>query len=67
MTAEILKLSDFRVDDIADGETDLITVVDVATRDLREILMFWGSDRARERAEECANMLRHAITQHTAG
>src|SRR5674476_1149315 len=35
---KILKLSDYRIDDVADNEIDLITAVDVAIRDLREPL-----------------------------
>ena len=48
MSAEILRLSDYRIDDGADDEIDLVTAVDVAIRDLREILLCWGSDIARE-------------------
>ena len=61
MSAEILKLSDYRIDDVADGEIDLVTAVDVAIRDLREILLCWGSEVARQRAEECELMLRCAF------
>lgn len=63
MGTKILKLSDYRIDDVADSELDLLTVIDVAIRDLREILMYWGSDRARQRTEECELMLRRAIGQ----
>ena len=62
MTAEILKLSDYRVDDTADSEIDLATAVDVAIRDLREILSSWGSASARQRAEECDLTLRRAFS-----
>jgi hypothetical protein len=62
VSAEILTLSDYRVDDSADGEIDLATAVDVAIRDLREILTCWGSERARQRAEECALTLRRAYS-----
>ena len=60
MSAEILRLSDYRMDDGAGGEIDLATAVDVAIRDLREILLCWGSEIARQRAEECESMLRRA-------
>ena len=60
MSAEILRLSDYRMDDGADDEIDLVTAVDVAIRDLREILSCWGSAVARQRAEECELMLRRA-------
>jgi hypothetical protein len=62
VSAEILNISDYRVDDGADGEIDLVTAVDVAIRDLREILMCWGSEVARQRAEECELMLRRAFS-----
>ena len=66
MSAEILRLSDYRVDDGADSEIDtdseidLATAVDVAIRDLREILSCWGSETGRRRAQECELTLRHA-------
>lgn len=62
MSAEILRLSDYRVDDGAESEIDLVTAVDVAIRDLREILLCWGSDVARQRAEECELMLSRAFS-----
>ena len=62
MTAKIFKLSDYRSADIADGEIDLVTAVDVAIRDLHEILMHWGSEGARQRAQECEQMLRHVFS-----
>jgi hypothetical protein len=65
MSAEIIRLSDFRVDDASvEEEIDLVTAIDVAIRDMREVLLFWGSDRARERVEECKDMLRQALAQH---
>jgi hypothetical protein len=39
---------------------DLATAVDVAIRDLGEILACWGSEMARQRAQECESTLRHA-------
>jgi hypothetical protein len=64
VSAEILKFSDYRVEDNAGGEgdIDLVTAVDVAIRDLREILLYWGSEVARQRAEECELMLRRAFS-----
>ena len=50
MSAEILKFSDYRIDDVADDEIDLVTAVDVAIRDLREILFCWGHGNARKSA-----------------
>jgi hypothetical protein len=48
------------MDDGADSEIDLATAVDVAIRDLREILNCWGSEIARQRAQECESTLRRA-------
>ena len=67
MSAEILKLSDYRSDDGADDEIDLVTAVDVAIRDLREILLCWGSETARQRAEECELMLHRAFSRFVTG
>ena len=67
MSAEILKLSDYRIDDIADSQIDLATAVDAAIRDLREILACWGSDTARLRAEECESTLRRAYSGFVTG
>jgi hypothetical protein len=58
VSAKILKLSDYRVDDGADVEIDLVTAI----RDLREILLCWGSEIAQERARECESMLRRAYS-----
>jgi hypothetical protein len=62
VSAEILKFSDYRVDDGADGGIDLVTAVDVAIRDLHEILVFWRSEIAQKRAQECELMLRRAYS-----
>jgi hypothetical protein len=66
VSAEILKFSDYRIDDGADDEIDLVTAVDVAIRDLREILLCWGSEIARQRAEECELTLRRAFSRNVA-
>jgi hypothetical protein len=63
VSAEIHKLSDYRSDETADNKIDLVTAVDVAIRDLREILFDWGSERARQRAQECELMLRRAYSE----
>jgi len=67
VSAEILRLSDYRIDDRAADEIDLVTAVDVAIRDLREILLRWGSEIARQRAEECELMLHCAFSRIVAG
>ena len=66
MSAEILKLSDYRSDEMADSEIDLVTAVDAAIRDLQEILDHWGSEGARQRAQECEMMLRRAYCEQVA-
>ena len=58
MSAEIINLHDYRLEEAAVHDIDLVTAVDVARRDLQEILDFWGTDRAKILAEECAKMLR---------
>jgi hypothetical protein len=67
VSAEILRLSDYRIDDGADGEIDLVTAVDAAIRDLREILLCWNTEVARQRAEECELMLRRAFSGFVGG
>jgi hypothetical protein len=67
VSAEILKLGDYRIDDGANDEIDLLTAVDVAIRDLREILLCWGSETARQRAGECELMLHRAFSRIVAG
>jgi hypothetical protein len=67
VSAEILKFSDYRVADGADVEIDLVTAVDVAIRDLHEILVCWGSEIAQKRAQECELMLRRAYSDFVFG
>jgi hypothetical protein len=67
VSAEILKLDDYRIDDGVHDEIDLATAVDVAIRDLREILLCWGSETARQRAEECELLLRRAFSRFVTG
>ena len=70
MSAEILRLSDYRGGDYRindSAEIDLATAVDVAIRDLREILSCWGSDAARQRAQECESTLLRAFAGFVAG
>ena len=61
MSAEILRLNDYRT---VNDEIDLATAVDVAIRDLHEILLCWGSEAARQRAQECEATLRSAFSSH---
>jgi len=67
VSAKILKLSDYRIDDVADCAIDLATAVDAAIRDLREMRLCWDSDAARQRAEECELMLRRAFADFVGG
>jgi hypothetical protein len=67
VSAEIFRFSDYRNADNADGGIDLATAVDVAIRDLREILSCWGSEAARQRAQECELTLRRAFSECVAG
>ena len=63
MSAEIIRLDDFRAYPAAedDVDCDMVTAIDVAIRDLREILQFWGSEGARVRAQECERMLERVL------
>jgi hypothetical protein len=45
----------------AEPEIDLLTAVDAAIRDLRDISLRWGEDASREQAEECRRMLERAF------
>ena len=62
MTAEIYQLNEYRNTESADCDIDLETAVDAAIRDLRDILLDWGSEVARQRAQECEQMLRLAFS-----
>lgn len=44
-----------------DDEIDLLTAVDVALRDLSDIIRHIGSAAAREQAEACREMLQSAF------
>ena len=68
MTAQIFAFSDYRNPPTNDDDDiDLVTAVDVAIRDLREILGDWGSTEARQRAQECELMLRRVFHETVAG
>jgi hypothetical protein len=57
LSAEIIWLKDRRAP--SDGlEIGLRTAVDVAIRDLQEIEVYWGTERALKRLAECRSMLR---------
>jgi hypothetical protein len=63
VSAEIIRLEDFRVPPAIDDDVDcdMVTAIDVAIRDLREILSYWGSEGARVRAQECERMLARVL------
>lgn len=44
-----------------EAEIDLLTAVDAAIRDLRDISRSWGEETARKQAEECRQMLERAF------
>lgn len=46
-------------------EIDLLTAVDAAIRDLRDISQRWGEEAARRQAEECREMLERAYNAVT--
>jgi hypothetical protein len=60
VSAEIIELDAYRlqrIQSIEDEPCDIATAIDVAIRDLREILQYWGSEGARARAVECERLL----------
>jgi hypothetical protein len=48
-------------DENAEPDIDLLTAVDVAIRDLRDIALALGEERVREQAEACRRMLERAF------
>jgi hypothetical protein len=67
MSAEIVSFRDYHFHSVADDEIGLETAVDAAIRDLREILLCWGTETARQRAEECELMLRRVFSEAIVG
>ena len=66
MSAEIIQLSDYRFSDSDKPDLsniDLFTAVDVAIRDLREVLTFQDARAIRSRVAECEDMLRRALIE----
>jgi hypothetical protein len=61
VSAEIIRLDDFRTKPIDEDSCDMVTAIDVAIRDLREILDCWGTEEARVRAQECERMLARVL------
>lgn len=61
MSAEIIRLSDYRTEECELNEIDLVTAVDVAIRDLREILTFRDAQSIHSRVTECEALLRRAL------
>ena len=60
MSAEIIHLDAYRMPargPVEEEPCDMVTAIDVAIRDLRDILQYWGSEGARARAMECERML----------
>jgi hypothetical protein len=52
-------------DEAVDTEIDLITAVDAAIRDLRDIVESWGAEASRLQADECRLMLERALAAAT--
>lgn len=48
-----------------DPEVDLLTAVDAAIRDLRDIADRWGEEAARMQADQCRRMLEKAYSAAT--
>jgi hypothetical protein len=67
MSAEIFRFRDYQIDNFADNEIGLETAVDAAIRDLREILLYWGTEEARQRAKECQLMLCQVFSESIVG
>ncbi|MET0867884.1 MAG: hypothetical protein ABWY35_07255 [Pseudorhodoplanes sp.] len=62
MSAQIIQLNNYRSSDEPDlSQIDIYTAVDVAIRDLREVLTFQDAQAIRNRVEECEGMLRRAL------
>ena len=59
--AEIIPFRPRLQHDEGEAEIDLLTAVDVAIRDLRDIARRWGDDGALKQAEECRLMLERAF------
>ena len=58
--AEIIQFRRVSVEADEDGEIDLLTAVDAAIRDLRDITRLWGEEASLKQAEECRKMLERA-------
>ena len=52
-------------EEAVDTEIDLITAVDAAIRDLRDIIESWGAEASRVQADECRLMLERALAAAT--
>ena len=50
-------------DDGAEPDIDLLTAVDVAIRDLADIIHHWGSPPALQQAEACRRLLLRSFEQ----
>ena len=60
--AEVIPFPVRRIEMPADDELDidLLTAVDAAIRDLRDISLRWGEEASRQQAEACRLMLEKA-------
>jgi hypothetical protein len=59
--ANIIQFPNRNQSDDETVEIDLLTAVDAAIRDLRDIAARWGEEGARLQADECRRMLQRAF------
>ena len=62
LTARIVRLSDYWHLREKAPVVDLLTAVDVAIRDLDDVVSAWGSEQARQQATHCRDLLRAAFS-----
>jgi hypothetical protein len=64
VSAEIIQLSHYRCSDEPDlSNIDIYTAVDVAIRDLREVLTLQDAQAMRRRVAECEDLLRRTLIE----
>ena len=62
--AEVIPFPVHRIVSDEDVEIDLMTAVDAAIRDLRDISLHWGEEASRQQAEACRLMLEKAFNSY---
>jgi hypothetical protein len=62
VSAKIIELAAFRAKPVEEDEPcGIVTAIDVAIRDLSEIIKYWGSEGAKAHAIECERMLKRVF------